>query len=65
MLVVLGGVDLVGVIAAGINHAEGVALRDQALEGTLVEDIDEFLLEDHLIADTMILDNFLKLSVYP
>jgi hypothetical protein len=47
-LEVLRGVKFVGEIVGGVNHAEGVPLRDETLEGAFVEDIDETFVFDHL-----------------
>ena len=46
---VLGGVEFDGEETGGVDDAEGVALRDETLEGTLVENVDETLVFDHLL----------------
>ena len=46
---VLRGVELVRKIVGRIDHPEGMALRNEAFESALVEDVDEFLLKDHLV----------------
>lgn len=40
-LEVLRGVKFVGEIVGSVDHAEGMALGDESLEGALVEDVDE------------------------
>ena len=48
ILEILRRVQLDGEVARGVDNAEGVTLWDEALEGTLIEDVDESFALYHL-----------------